>query len=126
MFAGTRGSKPSSSTGIPNSLSLPSYVFTMLEWASLIFLSSAWISLIASFFKFSTSSRVLLMTPRVLGSILAAASNWFIWASFVSRLSYIVSSFFSRTKFLRPVFWWISYTVWWNSSKSSFFSLCKY
>ena len=76
----------------------------MFEWASRIFLSSAWISLIASFLRFSTSSRVLLITPRVLGSILAAASNWLIYASLVSKDSWMVSNFFSKMRLRIPVF----------------------
>jgi hypothetical protein len=54
--------------------------------------------------RFSTSSRVLLITPRVLGSILAAASNWLIYASLVSKDSWMVSNFFSNMRLRIPVF----------------------
>ena len=114
-LAGTSGSNPSSSTGIPNSDNLPSYVFTIFECASRIFFISSWMSLIASFFMFSTSSSVLLMTPTDLGSILAAANSWFSCASLVSIVSLIVSSFFSNIRFYD----WIEVLPWDQSSDGS-------
>ena len=55
FIAGTKGSKPNSSTGITNSTNLLSYALTIFEWAFLIYANYYYNSAIIVYFLTSTS-----------------------------------------------------------------------
>mmetsp|Transcript_34644 Transcript_34644/g.76173 ORF Transcript_34644/g.76173 Transcript_34644/m.76173 type:complete len:219 (-) Transcript_34644:1417-2073(-) len=107
----TSGLKPSSSTGMPNSVSFDSYTRITSLCALVTLASSYWRSLTAAFLASRTSSSFLETAPSMLGSRLAAASTSLSCASFFSRLWLMACILRSSRMFLKPDFCCTSYIV---------------
>ena len=107
-LVGTKGSKPSSSTGITNSASFPSYALTI--WVCALRICCNWFCNyeIMSFLPFYTSSIERAIAPIALPSMWAALSTSFNCKFFTSSYSFTAPIFFSRIKFCKPSCCWIA------------------